>query len=47
LLDKNGVIDRLPISISDGPSIAWRGFSIDSARYFYPMSYLKNVVVGM
>jgi N-acetyl-beta-hexosaminidase len=47
LFNKNGSIDKLPISIKDGPSIAWRGLSIDSARYFYPMKYLKNVVVGM
>lgn len=47
MINKDGTINKLPLKVIDGPSIAWRGLSIDTARYFYPMSYLKNVVVGM
>lgn len=35
------------VTIEDGPKFPYRGVMIDTARNFFPLEQLKNVVVGM
>lgn len=47
LISKEGTLKGLPIVIKDQPSVAWRGISIDTARYFQPLESLRKIVQGM
>jgi len=38
------VVQRIPISIKDEPRFPWRGFLVDCARHYMPMSKLRNLV---
>lgn len=46
--DNGGMLKLLAnVSIEDAPKFPYRGVMIDTARNFFPLEQLKNVVVGM
>lgn len=46
--DDGGMLKILTdVSIVDGPKFPYRGVMVDTARNFFPLEQLKNVVVGM